>query len=125
MVEAFTPESLADEMGDEPGRDLTEEERKEQRMIARITAAVVAAMQNAMTTNPPTSISPLKTIPANKQFKPEEIRFFNPELDTEEDSVVTEDKLWIHDVFIFIQQIKDIASIHDKETIHFNLLLCL
>lgn len=61
----------------------------------------------------------------NKQFKSEDIEFFNSELDIENDSTITDNKLWIQNVFVFIQQIKNIAAIKEEEIVRSNLLLCL
>ena len=65
------------------------------------------------------------SILVNKQFKSEKIRYFDSELEIENDSVVMNDKKWIQNVFIFIQWIKNIVSIKKNEIIRTNLLLYL
>src|SRR5204863_2160 len=77
--------------------------------------------------NPPDNPTPSTgdSTLANKQFKPEEIGYFDPELGIEDDSVVMGDKEWIQNVFVFIQRIKDIASIKGDEIVRTNLPLCL
>ena len=82
---------------------------------------LVGSRPNA--TDSPTSHAEVTT-GSNKQFKPEEIGFFDPELGIEDDSIIT-DKLWIQNVFVFIQRIKDIASIRGEEIVRSNLPLCL
>ena len=54
-----------------------------------------------------------------KQFKLTEIEFFNSEQNVEDD------KLWIQNVFIFIQRIKNVMTIQENETVQSNLFSCL
>jgi len=54
-----------------------------------------------------------------KQFKSAEIEFFNSEQNVEDD------KLWIQNVFIFIQRIKNVMTIQENETVQSNLSSCL
>src|SRR4051794_34272313 len=98
QIHPLSPESTTGDMGDNDNQPpvLTEDE-KEQRMITRITAAVIAAMKATALTNnaanPATASPAIVYTGANKQFKPEEIGFFDPELGIEDDSIIT-DKLW-------------------------------
>ena len=80
---------------------------------------VNSTSQNIMTTqSTDNSVS-------NRQFKSENIRFFNSELEIKEDSIHVDDKIWIQNIFVFIQRIKDHVSFIRKELIRTNLLLCL
>ena len=54
-----------------------------------------------------------------KQFKLTEIEFFNSEQNVEND------KLWIQNVFIFIQRIKNVMIIQENEIVQSNLFSCL
>jgi hypothetical protein len=119
----FSPESFStsnmDDNNDNRPPVLTEEE-KERQMIARMTAAMVAALQaaNLLGNSPAQQASPPTDLTgSNKQFKAEEIGFFDPELGIEDDSTGIGDKLWIQNVFIFIQRIKDIVAIRGEEIV--------
>ena len=61
----------------------------------------------------------------NKQFKLKEIEYFDSELSIENESIISDNKLWIQNVFVFIQQIKNIISIQEKKTVRSNIFLCL
>jgi hypothetical protein len=64
-------------------RTVLTEEDKEEQMIARITAAVIAAMKaiNLTSSSAASAAAPAEVnAGSKKQFKPEEIGFFDPEL---------------------------------------------
>ena len=105
-------------------KNLSKEEKKEQ-LIAQIARIVIVIMnvnsisQNIMTTQSTDNDA------SNKQFKSENIRFFDSELEIKKDSIHVDDKIWIQNVFVFIQRIKDHVSFTKEELIRTNLLLCL
>ena len=64
----------------------------------------------------------------SKQFKSEKIKFFDSELNQNlnEDNIISIDKeVWMQNVFIFTQQIKNIVFLKEKETVQSNLFICL
>ena len=73
-------------------KNLSKEEKKEQ-LIAQIARVVIVIMnvnftsQNIMTTQLTDNSA------SNRQFKSENIRFFNPELEIEENSIHVGDKI--------------------------------
>ena len=61
-------------------------------------------------------------------FKSEKIRFFDLKLNTslnEKDTISLRKKIWIQNVFIFIQWIKNIITYKKNKIVHINLLTCL
>ena len=106
---------------------LTAEEKKIQ-MIEKITAAVIVVMKTANLVD--ISITAASAVidvnnTFSKQFKSKNIEFFNSELNIEKDTIIINDKFWIQNVFIFIQQIKNIAAIKKKEIMKSNFSLYL
>ena len=64
----------------------------------------------------------------NQIFKPEEIGFFDPELNPslgEEDIIPLGKKIWIWNVFTFIHQIKDVITYKDVKIMWANFPICL
>ncbi len=106
---------------------LIKKEKKAQ-IIERITAVIIAIIRTANLANTFVTAA-LAAINVNnrssKQFKLEDIEFFDSELDIEKDSTITNNKLWIQNIFIFIQQIKNIAAIKEEEIVRSNLSLYL
>ena len=73
---------------------LTAEEKKTQ-MIKKITAVIIAVMRTANLID--TSVTAALTVinvnnKFSKQFKPEDIEFFNSELDIEKDIIIISNK---------------------------------
>ena len=72
--------------------NLSKEEKKEQ-LIAQIVRVVIIIMNvNSTSQNIMTTQSTDNSV-SNRQFKSENIRFFNPELEIEEDSIHVDDKI--------------------------------
>ena len=74
---------------------LTAKEKKIQ-IIIKITAVILTVMKTANLTD--TSVTAALTVTDvnnrfSKQFKPENIEFFDSELDIEKDTIITDDKL--------------------------------
>ncbi len=83
-------------MDNNNGSALLSKEEKEARTIVKITAAVMAALKEMnLTGNQTTFLSINENQPpaVNRYFKPEEIGFFDPELEIEDDSIITNKKL--------------------------------
>ena len=97
---------------------------------ARIEAAIQCVMSNwehQLCQQNLTFIADLNS-EASKQFKSEEIEFFDLELNQslDEDNIVFIDKeVWIQNVFIFTQWIKNVISLKKEETVWSNLFICL
>ena len=73
-------------------------------------------------------ISPDESTTFSQTFKSEEIRFFDLKLNTsldKKDTISLKKKFWIWNVFVFIQQIKDIITYKKNKIVCANLLTCL
>ena len=105
-------------------KNLSKEEKKKQ-LIAWIARVVIAVMNANSTSQNITTTQSTDNSALNRQFKSENIEFFDSELEIEKDSIHVDDKIWIQNVFVFIQRIKDHVSFTRKELIRTNLLLCL
>ena len=60
----------------------------------------------------------------SQTFKSEKIRFFDSELNislNKKNTIFLRKKIWIQNVFIFIQQIKDIITYKKDKIVHANL----
>ncbi len=83
-----------DDKPEQENSDLTEKEKKAQ-MIERIIIAVITIMRTANLADTSVTVAPAATdvsSRSSKQFKPEDIEFFDSELDIEKDSIITDDK---------------------------------
>ncbi|KAN0072813.1 hypothetical protein V8E54_008927 [Elaphomyces granulatus] len=72
--------------------------------------------------------SETENAPVPNQFKPEEIGFFDPELDQglgDGDIISIGKELWMRNVFVFIQRIKDVTALKGSEVVRTNLPTCL
>ena len=78
--------------GSNDGKNLSKEEKKEQ-LIAQIARVVIAVMNVNSTSQNITTTQLTDNSTLNRQFKSENIRFFNSELEIKEDSIHVDDKI--------------------------------
>ena len=78
--------------GSNDGKNLSKEEKKEQ-LIAQIARVVIAVMNVNSTSQNITTTQLTDNNALNRQFKSENIGFFDSELEIEEDSIHVDDKI--------------------------------